>query len=76
MRRSAGFAVLLGIGFSAVVAPAESKAAPADQATAAARGLVDAIITPEDVREALILALETCQNTTTPHIGAFVLPQL
>ena len=47
-----------------------------DAKHAAARGLVDAIVTPENVRDALILALETCQNTTTPHIGAFVLPTL
>ena len=47
-----------------------------DAKHAAARGLVDAIVTPEHVREALILALGTCRNTTTPHIGAFVLPPL
>jgi acetyl-CoA carboxylase carboxyltransferase component len=45
-----------------------------DAKHAAARGLVDAIVTPENVRNALILALETCLNTSTPHIGAFVLP--
>ncbi|MBV9214791.1 MAG: acyl-CoA carboxylase subunit beta [Acidobacteria bacterium] len=45
-----------------------------DAKHAAARGLIDAIVTPENVRNALILALETCANTTTPHIGAFVLP--
>ena len=45
-----------------------------DAKHAAARGLVDAIVTPENVREALILALHTCLNTSTPHIGAFVLP--
>lgn len=45
-----------------------------DAKHAAARGLVDAIITPEDLRPALILALETSLNTSTPHIGAFVLP--
>jgi acetyl-CoA carboxylase carboxyltransferase component len=44
-----------------------------DAKHAAARGLVDAIVTPENVRDALILALETCQNTETPHIGPFVL---
>ena len=44
-----------------------------DAKHAAARGLVDAIVTPENVRNALILALETCLNTKTPHIGAFVL---
>lgn len=47
-----------------------------DAKHAAARGLVDAIVTPETVRETLILALETCANTSTPHIGAFVLPAL
>ncbi len=47
-----------------------------DAKHAAARGLVDAIVTPEDVRDSLILSLETCQNTRTPHIGAFVLPQI
>jgi 3-methylcrotonyl-CoA carboxylase beta subunit len=45
-----------------------------DAKHAAARGLVDAIVTPENVRDALILALKTCLNTSTPHIGAFVLP--
>jgi acetyl-CoA carboxylase carboxyltransferase component len=40
---------------------------------AAARGLVDAIVTPENLRNALILALQTCQNTDKPHIGAFIL---
>ncbi len=45
-----------------------------DAKHAAARGLVDAIITPEDLRPALILALQTSLNTSTPHIGAFVLP--
>lgn len=45
-----------------------------DAKHAAARGLLDAIVTPENVRPALILALETCLNTSTPHIGPFVLP--
>jgi len=44
-----------------------------DAKHAAARGLLDAIVTPENVRNALILALQTCLNTNTPHIGAFVL---
>ncbi len=47
-----------------------------DAKHAAARGLVDAIVTPEDVRDALILALQTCLNTSAPHIGAFVLPRI
>ena len=45
-----------------------------DAKHAAARGLVDAIVTPENVRQSLILVLETTLNTSTPHIGAFVLP--
>lgn len=44
-----------------------------DAKHAAARGLVDAIVTPEETRDALLLALQTCLNTTKPHIGAFVL---
>ena len=44
-----------------------------DAKHAAARGLVDAIVTPEDLRDSLILALQTCLNTSTPHIGAFIL---
>ncbi len=47
-----------------------------DAKHAAARGLVDAIVTPENLRDSLLLALQTCLNTSTPHIGAFVLPQL
>lgn len=47
-----------------------------DAKHAAARGLVDAIVTPENVRQVLITALSTCSNTSKPHIGAFVLPQL
>lgn len=46
-----------------------------DAKHAAARGLVDAIVTPEDLRAALTLALETTLNTNKPHIGAFVLPE-
>src|SRR5215204_2882274 len=45
-----------------------------DAKHAAARGLVDAIVTPETLRESLVLALQTCLNTSSPHIGAFVLP--
>ena len=47
-----------------------------DAKHAAARGLVDAIVTPENLRNSLILALQTCLNTNTPHIGAFVLPRI
>jgi len=45
-----------------------------DAKHAAARGLVDAIVTPENLRDSLILGLQTCLNTNQPHIGAFVLP--
>ena len=45
-----------------------------DAKHAAARGLVDAIVTPEELRASLLLALQTCLNTPKPHIGAFVLP--
>ena len=41
---------------------------------AASKGLVDAIVTPENLRDALQIALQTCLNTDKPHIGAFVLP--
>jgi 3-methylcrotonyl-CoA carboxylase beta subunit len=47
-----------------------------DAKHAAARGLVDAIVTPENLRDSLILALQTCLNTNTAHIGAFVLPTI
>lgn len=41
---------------------------------AAARGFVDAILTPEDTRDALELALRSALNNPAPHIGAFTLP--
>ena len=47
-----------------------------DAKHAAARGLVDAIVTPENLREALLLSLRTCLNTSKPHIGAFTLPPI
>ena len=46
-----------------------------DAKHAAARGLLDAIVTPENLRDALLMALQTCLNTNKPHIGAFVLPE-
>jgi 3-methylcrotonyl-CoA carboxylase beta subunit len=46
-----------------------------DAKHAAARGLLDAIVTPENLRDALLTALQTCLNTDKPHIGAFVLPE-
>jgi len=45
-----------------------------DAKYAAARGFVDAVITPENVRDALELSLQTTLNFTGAHLGAFVLP--
>ncbi len=45
-----------------------------DAKYAAARGFVDAVITPESTRDALELSLRTSLNYSGPHIGQFVLP--
>ncbi|MCA1576855.1 MAG: acyl-CoA carboxylase subunit beta [Acidobacteria bacterium] len=45
-----------------------------DAKYAAARGFVDAVITPEFTRDALELALRTSLNYSGPHLGQFVLP--
>ncbi len=45
-----------------------------DAKYAAARGFVDAVITPESTRDALELSLQTALNYGGPHIGQFVLP--
>ena len=45
-----------------------------DAKYAAARGFVDAVISPEHTRAALELSLRTSQNYTGPHLGQFVLP--
>ena len=47
-----------------------------DAKYAAARGFVDAVITPETTRPALELALRTAQNYSGPHLGQFVLPAI
>ena len=44
-----------------------------DAKYAAARGFVDAVITPEDTRAVLELSLRTSLNFTGPHLGQFVL---
>jgi 3-methylcrotonyl-CoA carboxylase beta subunit len=44
-----------------------------DAKFAAARGFVDAVILPEETRDALQLAFQTAQNFSGPHIGPFVL---
>lgn len=41
---------------------------------AGARGFVDAIITPEETRPALELALRTALNNPGPHLGIPMLP--
>jgi acetyl-CoA carboxylase carboxyltransferase component len=45
-----------------------------DAKFAAARGFVDAIITPEETRKALSLALRTTLNNPGPHLGVPMLP--
>jgi acetyl-CoA carboxylase carboxyltransferase component len=45
-----------------------------DAKYAAARGFVDAVIAPEDTRDALELAFRTSMNFKGPHVGQFILP--
>lgn len=45
-----------------------------DARYAAARGFVDAIVTPEETREVLAMALRAALRNPGPHLGAFVLP--
>jgi acetyl-CoA carboxylase carboxyltransferase component len=45
-----------------------------DAKYSAARGFVDAVIAPEDTRDALELALQVSLNYSGPHLGQFVLP--
>jgi len=45
-----------------------------DARYAAARGFVDAVVTPETTREALTLALRAASRNPGPHLGAFALP--
>ena len=45
-----------------------------DAKYAAARGFVDAVIAPEETRDALELSLRTALNYSGPHLGQFVLP--
>ena len=47
-----------------------------DARHAAARGHLDAIVTPEDTRELLAFALRVCANYAGPHVGPFALPPL
>jgi acetyl-CoA carboxylase carboxyltransferase component len=45
-----------------------------DARYAAARGFVDAVIAPEETRDALELALRVTLNYSGPHLGQFILP--
>jgi 3-methylcrotonyl-CoA carboxylase beta subunit len=45
-----------------------------DAKYAAARGFVDAVIGPEETRDALELAFRVSSNYSGPHLGQFVLP--
>jgi 3-methylcrotonyl-CoA carboxylase beta subunit len=45
-----------------------------DAKYAAARGYVDAVIAPEQTRDALELALGVSLSYSGPHVGQFVLP--
>jgi 3-methylcrotonyl-CoA carboxylase beta subunit len=47
-----------------------------DAKFAAARGFVDALITPEETRDVLAFALRASANYAGPHLGPFVLPPL
>jgi len=47
-----------------------------DARFAAARGYVDAIVTPEETRDQLAFLLRTAANYAGPHLGPFVLPPL
>ena len=47
-----------------------------DAKYAAARGFVDAIVIPEQIRETCSLALQTVRHYDGPHIGPFVLPPI
>ena len=47
-----------------------------DASYAAARGYVDAIVTPEETRDQLAFALRVVANYAGPHLGPFVLPPL
>jgi 3-methylcrotonyl-CoA carboxylase beta subunit len=47
-----------------------------DAKYAAARGFVDAIVTPEETRDQLAFALRIAANYPGPHLGPFVLPPL
>jgi acetyl-CoA carboxylase carboxyltransferase component len=46
-----------------------------DARFAAARGFVDAIVTPDETREVLAFLLDVTAEYAGPHIGAFAFPE-
>ncbi|HSR42624.1 MAG TPA: carboxyl transferase domain-containing protein, partial [Longimicrobiales bacterium] len=46
-----------------------------DARFAAARGFVDEVVLPEELRDALVLLLRASLNNPGPHLGAFTLPE-
>ncbi len=59
---------------AAVERTREEYEAQLDARYAAARGFVDAILAPEETRDALELALRAASRNPAPHIGPFTLP--
>jgi 3-methylcrotonyl-CoA carboxylase beta subunit len=60
----------------AVGAKRADNEAQLDAKYAAARGFVDAVLTPEETRDQLAFTLRVSANYAGPHIGPFVLPPL
>jgi 3-methylcrotonyl-CoA carboxylase beta subunit len=58
----------------AVAAMREDYEHQLDARHAGARGYVDAIVTPEELRDQLAYALRVTSNDPGPHLGPFVLP--
>ena len=52
----------------------EEYEAQLDARFAAARGFVDEVVLPEEVRDALILLLRSAMQNQGPHLGPFHLP--
>ncbi len=58
----------------AVAAMREDYETQLDARFAGARGFVDAILTPEETRDALAFLLEVAREYAGPHLGPYVLP--
>jgi acetyl-CoA carboxylase carboxyltransferase component len=46
-----------------------------DARFAAARGFVDQVVLPEEIRDSLVLLLRASLHNTGPHLGAFHIPE-